>query len=69
MSPLLITAAETSKVPFYIIGGALVVWAVVLATLGLNRPEFPYSKRGERGVIGVSLIMIVLTIGAAILTS
>ncbi len=69
MSPLLVTAAETSKVPFYIVGGALVVWAVTLAWIGLNRPEFPYSKGGERGVIGISLIMIVLTIGAAILTS
>jgi hypothetical protein len=67
MSPLLITAA-TSKVPFYILGGALALWAVVLAGIGLQRPQFPYSDRGAGGVMLISLVMIVLAIGAAILT-
>jgi hypothetical protein len=69
MSLLLLATAESSKTPFYILGGALVVWALVLAGIGLRRPEFPGDLRGQRGVIGVSLAMIVLAIGAAILTS
>ena len=52
MSPVLITAAETSKVPFFILGGSLALWAVVLAGIGMRNPDFPYNLRGQRGVIG-----------------
>jgi hypothetical protein len=69
MSILIPLAAESSKVPFYILGGALAVWAVVLAGIGLNRPGFPGDERGARGVMAISLVMVVLAIGAAILTS
>jgi hypothetical protein len=69
MSAILITAAETSKTPFFILGGALALWAVILAGIGLNRPQFPGNAGGQRGVIGVTLVMIVLAIGAAIGTS
>lgn len=70
MIQLLVAAAsESSKVPFFICGGALAVWAVLLAGIGLNRPEFPDNASGQRGVIGISLVLIVLAIGAAILTS
>jgi hypothetical protein len=69
MSQLLVAAAsETSKVPFYICGGAVAVWAVLLSGIGLSRPEFPNNPTGQRGVIAVSFVLIVLAIGAAILT-
>ena len=68
MSLLVPLAAETSKVPFYILGGLLAVWAVVLAYIGLQRPEFPGSAGGQRGVILITLVMVVLAIGAAIAT-
>ena len=67
MSLLLLTA-DTSKVPFYLLGAALVVWAVVLAGIGLQRPDFPYSDRGARAVLGLTLVLMALAIGAAILT-
>jgi hypothetical protein len=69
MPVLLLAAATPSKVPFYILGGLLVVWALVVAGLGLSRPEFPYTERGARGVMAISLLMIVLAIGAAIATA
>jgi hypothetical protein len=70
MSALLITAAEeSSKVPFYIIGGALAIYAVILATLGIQRPSFAASLQGQRGVIALTSVMVVLAIGAAVLTS
>ncbi|MGA2011910.1 MAG: hypothetical protein ABSH51_15500 [Solirubrobacteraceae bacterium] len=69
MSVLLVAASEPSKVPFFILGGLLVVWAVALAAIGLSRPEFPNSAGGQRGVIAVSLVLIVLAIGAAIATA
>jgi hypothetical protein len=61
-------ASEPSKVPFYIAGGVLVVWAVVLAGLGLTRPSFPYDERGARGVILISLVLVAVEIAMAIVT-
>ncbi len=69
MLTLLIAAGEPSKTPFYIAGGVLVLWAVLLAAVGLARPAFPYGLRGQRGVIGVSAILVAATIATAVLTS
>jgi hypothetical protein len=65
---VLFAAAEPSKVPFYIAGGALAVYAVVLAGIGLTQPEFPFSVRGQRAVIAVSFVLIVIAILAGVLT-
>ena len=66
---LLLAASEASKVPFYIAGGVLALWAVVLAAIGLRQPSFPGGATGQRGVIAISLALVVIAIGAAILTS
>jgi hypothetical protein len=69
VSTLLLAASEPSKVPFYIAGGVLALWAVVLAAIGLRQPSFPGGATGQRGVIAISLMLVVIAIGAAILTS
>ncbi len=69
MSALLLAASEPSKVPFYIAGGALAAWAVILAAIGLNRPEFPGNLRGQRTVIGITFTLMVIAIAMAIATS
>jgi hypothetical protein len=66
---LLLAASEPSKVPFYICGGLLVVWALVLAGVGLTRPGFPYHERGARGVMAISGVLMVLAMGTAVITS
>ena len=68
MLAALFAVAEPSKTPFYIAGGVLALWAVALAGLGLTQPEFPYNLRGQRGVAMLSLVLIAIAIGAAILT-
>jgi hypothetical protein len=65
--PLVIAA--TSHVPFYVCGGVLVLWAVTLAAIGLRNPEFPGDLRGQRSVIAVSFVLVVIAIGAAILSA
>jgi hypothetical protein len=62
---VLFAAEEMSKVPFYLAGGALVAWAVVLAFLGLRSPTFPGGASGQRGVIGVSLVLALTAMGLA----
>jgi hypothetical protein len=62
-------AATVSKVPFYIAGGVLAIWAVVLSAFGLSRPSFPGNGSGQRGVIVISLVLVVVTIAMAVHTS
>jgi hypothetical protein len=68
MLSFLIVATEPSKVPFYIAGGVLAIWAVVLAGIGLTQPAFPGGERGARGVMTISLVLVVIAIAAGILT-
>lgn len=51
--------AETSKTPFYIAAGILVVWAVLLAALGLARQSFGAGRGVQLGIMGVSAVFVV----------
>jgi hypothetical protein len=64
----LLAAAEPSKVPFYIAGGVLAAWAVVLSAAGLTRPSFPYGAVGQRAVVLISLVLAAVAIAMAIVT-
>jgi hypothetical protein len=65
-----IMGAEKSKVPFYIAGGALVVWAVVLSlALGMRRPGFPGGAMGERAVIAITAVLVLAAASMAVVTS
>lgn len=66
---LLIAASTTSKVPFYIAGAVLVIWAVALAGVGLTVPAFPYNRRGQAAVILVSFLLAAATVATAIATA
>jgi hypothetical protein len=66
---LLLAAGEPSKVPFYIAGGLLVIWALALAGVGLTRPAFPNNERGARGVMLVTALLMVLAMAMAVITS
>jgi hypothetical protein len=65
----LLAAAEPSKVPFYVAGGLLAVWAVVLSGIGLTRPAFPFGVAGQRAVMLISFLLAALAIAMAIATS
>jgi plastocyanin len=65
-----ILAAEKSKVPFYIAGGLLVAWALIVsAGLGLRRPDFPGGLSGQRAVIAISAVLVLGTVSSAVITS
>jgi plastocyanin len=68
LAPIL--AAEKSKTPFYIAGGILVAWALVLSlALGMRRPKFPGNLRGEHVVIAISAVLVLATVSTAVLTA
>jgi plastocyanin len=68
LAPVL--AAEKSKVPFYIAGGILVVWALVLSLgLGMRKPDFPGSLAGQRAVVAVTAVLVLAAVSTAVLTA
>ena len=74
LATLLTFAAETaeeesSKTAFYVLGSLAAVWAIVLFALGMRSPEFPGSAGAQRGVIAVSVLVVVGAIASAVVTA
>jgi plastocyanin len=68
LAPIL--GAEKSKVPFFIAGGVLVAWALLLSVgIGLRRPAFPGGLGGQRAVMATTAVLVLATLTAAVLTS
>jgi plastocyanin len=62
-------AAAPSKVPFYIAGVLLVVWAVLVAAWGISHADsFPGSPARARLVMLTSFLLVAATITAAVVT-
>jgi plastocyanin len=49
---------------FHVVGGALALWAVLLAAMGVMRQDFP-PKGLEKVVIGISVLLVIGAIGTA----
>jgi plastocyanin len=65
-----VLAAEKSKAPFYIAGGALVVWALIISlAVGLRRPDFPGNLQGQRVVMAITAVLVLAAVGTAVITA
>jgi plastocyanin len=62
-------ATAPSKVPFYLAGGLLAGWAVVLGLTGLRDPEFPGSGGRARLVMLTTGALVAATITTAVTTA
>jgi plastocyanin len=62
-------ASATSKVPFYVAGGLLAFWAVVVAVTGITHPDFPGSGGRARVVMLMSALLVAATVTTALATS
>jgi hypothetical protein len=61
---------ESSKTLFYICGGALAAWALIVSAIGIRAHEtFPPSEGAKRGVIAISLTLTVLAMASAVITA
>jgi hypothetical protein len=74
LATLLIFAQETaehesSKTPFYVLGALAAVWAIVLFAVGMRSPTFPGSAGAQRGVIAVSVLVVLAAMASSVLTS
>lgn len=59
---------ESSKTAFYLAGGLLAAYAVVLSAVGLSQPDFPSSRGATRGLIALSALLVAATMAAAVIT-
>ena len=68
LAPVL--AAEKSKVPFYIAGGVLVVWALSISMLvGMRKARFPENEGQQRAVMGVTVVLVAAALITAVVTA
>jgi plastocyanin len=68
LAPVL--GAEKSKVPFYIAGGLLVAWALFVSLgVGARRSNFPEGLSQQRGVIAVTVVLVLAAVSTAVITA
>jgi plastocyanin len=61
-------AEATSKLPFYVAGGLLVCWALVVAAVGTRVSGFPGSPRAARLLMLGTVVLVAATMTTAVLT-
>jgi hypothetical protein len=54
---------------FYVAGGALAVWALLISFLGIVREDFPRTAGATRAVGAISVLLVVAAVGLAIYLS
>lgn len=57
---------ERSEVPFFICGGALATYAVLISVFGFKRPSFPATAAAARGVMMGGALLVAMAISSAI---
>ena len=62
-------ASAPSKAPFYLAGGLLAGWAVLLGAFGITHPDFPGSAMPSRLVMLTSAVLVVATVTTAVTTA
>jgi len=68
LAPIL--AAEKSKTAFFVAGGLLVAWALIVSLgLGMRNPNFPGNIGGQRIVSAITAVLVIAAASTAVLTS
>jgi hypothetical protein len=47
--------------PFFIAGGVLASFAVVISVVGFRRPDFPANEAAARGVMAIGTVLVAAT--------
>ena len=54
---------------FYVAGGLLAAWALIVTAIGVRREDFPATPGATRVVGAISVVLVVAAIGLAIYLS
>ena len=60
---------EGSHTAFYIAGGCLAAWAVLVSFIGITRPDFPGNMGGRNIVLLISAILVLGATSTAVITA
>ncbi len=63
------TAEETSKTPFYLAGGLLALFAVLVSALGIVKHDFASNKGTSRLVMAVAAVLVAAAMVTAVTTA
>jgi hypothetical protein len=66
---LLLAAEEPSKTAFYVAGGILTAWAVLVAFVGITQPDFPKNQAGRTGVMLITALLVATAMAMAVITA
>ena len=55
-----------SELPFFLLGGALALFAIVVSVFGFKKPDFPATASAARGVMTLGLALTVATMASII---
>jgi hypothetical protein len=60
---------EGSHTAFYIAGGCLAAWAVLVSFIGITRPAFPGNMGARNVVIAISAVLVLGATSTAVITA
>jgi hypothetical protein len=60
---------EPDQTVFYLLGGLAALWAIVLFALGMRSSSFPSSSAAMRGVIAISVVLVIGAMASSVLTA
>ena len=55
-----------SELPFFLLGGALALFAIVVSVVGFKKPDFPGTEGAARGVMTLGLALTLATMASII---
>jgi hypothetical protein len=61
--------AEPSKVPFYICGGLLVLFALVVSAIGIQSETVPPTRGARTALLGLAALLVAAAMLTAVLTA
>lgn len=57
---------EKSETPFFLAGGALALFAIVVSVIGFKKPDFPASAGAARGVMTLGVTLTLATVATVL---
>ena len=58
-----------SELPFFVVGGCLALFAIVISVIGFKRPDFPGNAGAARGVMALSVTLVLATMAVTVYVS
>ncbi len=55
-----------SEAPFFILGGILASFAIIISVFGFKKPDFPGSASAARGIMALSAALVLATVSTAV---